>query len=362
MAQIYRGIDSAKAAIANWKKEQDEKTYWESQFLEPLQTQYQQEEKTARTQAQYDISAAYANYLNYQRQLASSNLLGTTQAGLSKQAESSYASSYGKAQSSYLSAVQGAYDTYSKGLESAEKQLTKEAEQVDTIRSKADEYIESKYKDWGYTDEEFKNMYQIDPTTGTYKLTESGRQLYAKTFDDIDPTTGRSAFWEGLRKSSPEAYEYASNNYEKLANVIGEYDPNKYDVSKKTNTYDTTSKSHIGVEVSGKNIIIDGEKHKIRYTPTVRGNYFESGDFQRDMVIPFSGIQRLFNRIDRAVAGELTDTRKEGMLLSEDEDKRYDEMYYDVQDAMYRAQNNSLFVINGRKYYKDDKGVVYAYE
>lgn len=351
MAQIYRGVDSAKAAIANWKKEQDEKTYWESQFLEPLQTQYQKEEKTARTQAQYDISSAYANYLNYQRQLASSNLLGTTQAGLSKQAESSYASSYGKAQSSYLSTVQGAYDTYSKGLESAEKQLTKEAEQADVIRSEADKYIESKYKDWGYTEDEFKNMYQIDPTTGTYKLTEAGRQLYAKTFDDIDPTTGRSTFWEGLRESSPEAYEYAANNYEKLANVIGEYDPNKYDVSNKS-TYDATANAHKEVSLSDNNstINIDGKKYEVLYDVQP-----EAKDIVDKMprwlayALPVTNIIRGIKDVGGALIKNSYDTGIEG-------EKGKD--ITDESGKLDAAKDNTIFEVDGRKYYKKN-GRVY---
>lgn len=347
MAQAYRS-ESAKIALANWKKQNDEKTYWEEQFLQPLQTEYQQSEKSARATAGYDISNAYSNYLQYQRSLENSSLLGTSQAELGKQAESSYLSSYGKAQSTYASAVNKAYETYKKGVEEAEKTLTTEAENVSGILNKADEYIAANYRNWGYTDDEYNKMYEYTKE-GTRKLTETGKRFYAKTFEDINPETGRSDFWEGLRESSPDLYEYASSgNYEKLANIIGEYDPNTYD-------YRASRSQDVAVE---------------------HNEDIKSGNINKDFMLKsYAGNKEylLTSGNDDYKISEKITTRKPllgGRVVGDymDANLGFAKTAFtkNVQDYLMKNYDNlptdKVFEYNGKSYYKTKNGVIYAVE
>ena len=347
MAQAYRS-ESAKIALANWKQRNDEKTYWEKQFLQPLETAYQQTEKSARAKAGYDISNAYSNYLQYQRNLENSSLLGTSQAELGKQAESSYLSSYGKAQSEYASSVNKAYDTYKKGVEEAEKTLTNEAENVSKILNQADEYIASNYGNWGYTEDDYKNMYQYTKE-GTKKLTEVGKQLYAKTFEDINPETGRSDFWEGIRTSSPELYEYASGgNYEKLANIIGEYDPNTYDY-RASRSQDITAKHNEDIK--------SGNVNKDFILKSYAGNkeyLLKSGSDD------YKISEKIITRKTLIGGRDVTDYMDANQGLAKSAFSEGVESY--LTENYDKLPTNKVFEYKGRKFYKTENGVIYALE
>lgn len=224
--------------LANWQREEDETTYWESQFLQPLQQEYQSTTRAAQTQSAYDITGAYRNFLNYQTQLAQSNLLGTTQKQLSSTARQQYDIDYASALSDYYATTAKAESAYQTGLEKAYGTLEEEAGKLRDINEAIFSHLEDNYSMYGYTEADLDKMFEYTPT-GERRLTDLGKNIMANVLESVDQnkkseTFGRNVFFEDLYRTNRKLYDYAMSDTEKLKNVLAGYSSKEYDYSKYT--------------------------------------------------------------------------------------------------------------------------------
>lgn len=159
---------------ANVKAIQD----WLTSQTQAASSTYQAQVQTAAEQASYDISGAYANYLKQQRNISSQ---GRLESGYKEEIgdvlQQQYQSAYGQAratqaqnvasaQTSYLKNVQSYQETASKAATSYYESALKEAELRANIYKAAEEYANLEGSQFG--------VYNIDPTTGRYTLTDWG--------------------------------------------------------------------------------------------------------------------------------------------------------------------------------------------
>lgn len=169
---------------ANVKAIQD----WLMSQTQAASSTYQAQAQIAAEQASYDISGAYANYLKQQRNISSQ---GRLESGYKEEIgdvlQQQYQSAYGQAratqaqnvasaQASYLKNVQSYQETASKAATSYYESALKEAELRANIYRAAEEYanLESSQFD----------IYNIDPTTGRYTLTDWGYEQLSSALLD----------------------------------------------------------------------------------------------------------------------------------------------------------------------------------
>jgi len=241
MAKIPDGAYSTSQYARNlslYKAKEDKLTYWEN-LLQPAASQYQAELQSANLQKGYDITGAYQNFLNYQTQLATSNLLGTSKNKLASEAESAYESSYAKALSDYYKSIESSTSTYNKAVEKSRESLYEEAANLKSIDERLKSYIEDNYENLGYTSEDISNMFQRK-STGEMELTDLGKNIYASVLDSIytsDPKSeyyGKNVFLTDLSTTDSKLYDYAVENQEKLRQVLAGYSEKDYDYTKYT--------------------------------------------------------------------------------------------------------------------------------
>lgn len=231
--------------------------------LTAAQQQYQQTAQTAATQASYDISGAYANYLKQQRNIAAQGQLETGyKEELGDVLTSQYGSAYQQARATQATTAAKAYETYLKSAEQAYATQTENKELVDKLvqerASRAATFDELYRQFRGIENPDLLEssvynpatgeypVYAMDEKTGEYKLTEFGKNWYAEgLIDKVDFTnnngeTRAMSFEDWLKESGDEkqiedwqkyageimkdvaGIEYSKN--EKGALILPEYD------------------------------------------------------------------------------------------------------------------------------------------
>ena len=195
--------------------------------LTAAQQQYQQTAQTAATQASYDISGAYANYLKQQRSVAAQGRLETGyKEELGDVLKSQYGSAYQQARTTQATTAAKAYETYAKSAEQAYATQTKNKEWVDKLvqeratRAATFSDLYNQYRN--ITNAELLESTEYDPTTGKYpvfaidektgeyKLTEFGKDWYAEgfvgkvAFTDNKGETRALSFEDWLKESGDE--------------------------------------------------------------------------------------------------------------------------------------------------------------
>ena len=132
-ANMFKEYSTTEGGISLWE-----------QALTSLQQTADIQAQAVQASADYDISQAYANYLQSQRQIAQASNLGT---GFKEQLESnlqsSYQSAFGQAETEE---AQGLYDvaqTYQEGVTNLENQATEIGETLSGLSNRVFEYLET---------------------------------------------------------------------------------------------------------------------------------------------------------------------------------------------------------------------------
>ena len=172
-SSFLKDIEESEEHKANVQSIQD----WLTGQTQLAQRQYQQTAQTAATQASYDISGAYANYLKQQRNIASQGQLETGyKEELGDVLKSQYGSAYQQAKATQAENVASAAETYAKNVyqyskeaseavQSYYKSAIKEAEIQANIYKAAEEYA-------GFTEDSQYPLYEL--INDKYKLTDYG--------------------------------------------------------------------------------------------------------------------------------------------------------------------------------------------
>lgn len=183
-SSFLKDIEESEAYKTNVQSIQD----WLTGQTQVAQQQYQQTAQTAATQASYDISGAYANYLKQQRNVAAQGQLETGyKEELGDVLKSQYDSAYQQAKAKQAESVVSAAETYAKNIsqysETASKaaqsyyeSVVKEAETQANIYKAAEEYA-------GFTEDSQFPLYDL--VDGKYQLTDYGFDVMsAKILDE----------------------------------------------------------------------------------------------------------------------------------------------------------------------------------
>ena len=172
-SSFLKDIEESEEHKANVQSIQD----WLTGQTQLAQRQYQQTAQTAATQASYDISGAYANYLKQQRNIASQGQLETGyKEELGDVLKSQYGSAYQQAKATQAENVASAAETYAKNVyqyskeaseavQSYYKSAIKEAEIQSNIYKAAEEYA-------GFTEDSQYPLYEL--INDKYQLTDYG--------------------------------------------------------------------------------------------------------------------------------------------------------------------------------------------
>lgn len=172
-SSFLKDIEDSEEHKANVQSIQD----WLTGQTQLAQRQYQQTAQTAATQASYDISGAYANYLKQQRNIASQGQLETGyKEELGDVLKSQYGSAYQQAKATQAENVASAAETYAKNVyqyskaaseavQSYYKSAIKEAEVQANIYKAAEEYA-------GFTEDSQYPLYEL--INDKYQLTDYG--------------------------------------------------------------------------------------------------------------------------------------------------------------------------------------------
>ena len=219
--------------------------------LTAAQQQYQQTAQTAATQASYDISGAYANYLKQQRSIAAQGRLESGyKEELSDVLKSQYGSAYQQAKATQATTVSKAYETYLKRAEQAYATQTENKEIVDELvqerASRAATFADLYNQYRNITNADLLESAEYDPTTGKYpvyamdeetgeyKLTEFGKDWYDEgfvgkvAFTDDKGETRALSFEDWLKESGDEkAIETWQTHAAEIMKDIAEIDYSK---------------------------------------------------------------------------------------------------------------------------------------
>lgn len=219
--------------------------------LTAAQQQYQQTAQTAATQASYDISGAYANYLKQQRNIAAQ---GRLESGYKEELgdvlKSQYGSAYQQAKATQATTVSKAYETYLKSAEQAYTTQTENKEIVDKLvqerASRAATFADLYNQYRNITNADLLESAEYDPTTGKYpvyamdeetgeyKLTEFGKDWYAEgfvgkvAFTDDNGETRALSFEDWLKENGDEkAIETWQTHAAEIMKDVAEIDYSK---------------------------------------------------------------------------------------------------------------------------------------
>lgn len=219
-SSLYTGGASDFAnVLKEYTTTQNGISLWE-QALTGLQQAAQLQTQSVQASADYDISQAYANYLQNQRQISQSSNLGT---GFRDRLESNLQSAYRTAfAQTQLSEAQNLYDVqqqYQENLSNTENQFTEIGEELSNIDQYRLNYLQqygSEIEGYGDIDWsgdlEQQNIYTRD-AQGNLVLTNKGQQAtqYAllnrlSVRDAEGNVIGNTSFADYLREQNEDAY------------------------------------------------------------------------------------------------------------------------------------------------------------
>lgn len=170
--------------------------------LGAAQTSYTASAQQAASQASYDISGAYANYLKQQKSLQTqagleagykeeiTGELKSAYGGAYQQAKTTEAATVASAQSQYAKDYASAVEDYNKSIKQLQSDITEEAKYKASLHSAAEQFAFSEltgdlYQPYTATDPETgarigEGIYYTDPTTGEERLTDLGVDIMSQ--------------------------------------------------------------------------------------------------------------------------------------------------------------------------------------
>ena len=226
-SSFLKDIEESEEYKANVQSIQD----WLTGQTQLAQQQYQQTAQTAATQASYDISGAYANYLKQQRSIAAQGRLESGyKEELSDVLQQQYQSAYSQAKAVQEQTTTKAYETalaqtqeYSDIYEKSLTDLYAQAEENALMFDRFYKTVASKIGEV----EDLSKLYTALGVTGglgaydpeTRELTTRGKGLWAQWL-------GAENLSNILKEEDEELYQWALKNYDKAYEYItGETTP-----------------------------------------------------------------------------------------------------------------------------------------
>ena len=218
-ANMFKEYSTTEGGISLWE-----------QALTSLQQTADIQAQAVQASADYDISQAYANYLQSQRQISQASNLGT---GFKEQLESnlqsSYQSAFGQAETEE---AQGLYDvaqTYQEGVTNLENQATEIGETLSGLSNRVFEYLETygsavpgyEKINWAGNLEE-QDVYTRDENNNLV-LTEKGSNALSYALLNRLPVdeTSSISFEEWLGNTYSDDLETYRQNYDILRSGFG---------------------------------------------------------------------------------------------------------------------------------------------
>lgn len=199
---------------------------WERYFLQPLKANLENQVAQTQQQMSYDISSAFANYQQQQRQLAQmSHLTSGFKEQLKENLESQYGASVATAQTQQLSNLSNIYDKFNTAIQEEESRLQTEGAIYRDIEDKLLDYGVERgvIKSKSLSDLQKAGYYELNPETGSYEQTVKGLDLYKRLFNDtfnVDENTS-DTFGDYLYGVDSELYENYVNRLGGARELIG---------------------------------------------------------------------------------------------------------------------------------------------
>lgn len=218
-ANMFKEYSTTEGGISLWE-----------QALTSLQQTADIQAQAVQASADYDISQAYANYLQSQRQISQASNLGTGfREQLESNLQSSYRSAFGQAETEE---AQGLYDvaqTYQEGVTNLENQATEIGETLSGLSNRVFEYLETygsavpgyEKINWAGNLEE-QGVYTRDENNNLV-LTEKGSNALSYALLNRLPMdeTSSISFEEWLGNTYSDDLETYRQNYDILRSGFG---------------------------------------------------------------------------------------------------------------------------------------------
>ena len=348
-ANMFKEYSTTEGGISLWE-----------QALTSLQQTADIQAQAVQASADYDISQAYANYLQSQRQISQASNLGT---GFKEQLESnlqsSYQSAFGQAETEE---AQGLYDvaqTYQEGVTNLENQATEIGETLSGLSNRVFEYLETygsavpgyEKINWAGNLEE-QGVYTPDENNNLV-LTEKGANALSYALLNrlpIDETSSIS-FEEWLGNTYSDDLETYRQNYDILRSGFG--------IAPGTTALDTEQ-----YESSTERIYLDEISEKAQSYV----NYFDSNSYNsvysnknennaRYINEIKSGLETILNIPENTISYDVDTTGRWVMVnIDVDDLSKYDKSLLEKQGA--KESNGIMSIRIGMK----NKGDISAKE
>ena len=339
-ANMFKEYSTTEGGISLWE-----------QALTGLQQTADIQAQAVQASADYDISQAYANYLQSQRQISQASNLGT---GFKEQLESnlqsSYQSAFGQAETEE---AQGLYDvaqTYQEGVTNLENQATEIGETLSGLSNRVFEYLETygsavpgyEKINWAGNLEE-QGVYTRDENNNLV-LTEKGSNALSYALLNrlpIDETSSIS-FEEWLGNTYSDDLETYRQNYDILRSGFG--------IAPGTTALDTEQ-----YESSTERIYLDEISEKAQSYV----NYFDSNSYNgaysnknennaRYINEIKSGLETILNIPENTISYDVDSTGRWVMVnIDVDDLSKYDKSLLEKQGA--KESNGIMSIRIGMK-------------
>ena len=199
---------------------------WERYFLQPLKANLESSVASVQKQTGYDISSAFANYQQQQRQLAQmSNLTSGFKDKLKDSLDAQYGSSVAAAQAQQANNLSNIYSAFNTALQEEESRLTTEGGLYKEIEDSLLNYGKERgvLDSTSLSDLQKEGYYVLNPESGEYTMTNKGKDLYKRLFNDtfnIDENTS-DTFGDYLSEKNSDLYETYVRNSDRARDLIG---------------------------------------------------------------------------------------------------------------------------------------------
>lgn len=293
-SSFLKDIEESDEYKANVQSIQD----WLTGQTQLAQQQYQQTAQTAATQASYDISGAYANYLKQQRNIASQ---GRLESGYKEELgdvlKSQYGSAYQQARATQAENVASAAETYAKNVASYAESAEKAASQIYAAAEKEAQLKANIYKfaEQELTNFDEKAFYTTGEKPGDVKITPYGVEQFRKYLLQ-DETFKQRLEEEGMT----EELEYYLSNSQNLHKQLFDIESDTYDPKSKESvsarmtrgvayTQETLKRA---LEATGNNMVFGNQVDYQKYFDVYRDEYGLTDDEIKDVLLAQAEISK----------------------------------------------------------------------
>lgn len=286
-SSFLKDIEESEAYKANVQSIQD----WLTGQTQVAQQQYQQIAQTAATQASYDISGAYANYLKQQRSIAAQGQLETGyKEELGDVLKSQYGSEYQQARATQAESITSAAETYAKNVSSYAKSAEKAAGQIYAAAEKEAQLKANIYK---FAEQELANFdeeafYTTGEKPGDVEITPYGIEQFRKYLLQ-DETFKQRLEEEGLIEELEYYLSDSQNLHRQLFGIESDvYDPkSKESVSARMSRGDTYTQETFNrvLEATGNSMVFGNQVDYQKYFDVYRDEYGLTNDEIKNVLL-----------------------------------------------------------------------------